>query len=46
MLLSIATDIVIVFFVGMGLLALASPESITRPFGTTTLTPAGRSAGV
>ena len=42
MLLSIATDIVIVFFVGMGLLALASPESITRPFGTTTLTPAGR----
>lgn len=39
---SIALDMVIVFFVGMGLLALASPEAITRPFGMPTLTPAGR----
>ena len=42
MLLSIAVDLVIVFFVGMGLLALASPESISRIHGTPTLTPAGR----
>jgi hypothetical protein len=40
--LSIAVDLVIVFFVGMGLLALASPEAITRPFGIPALTPAGR----
>ena len=40
--LSIAVDLVIVFFVGMGLLALASPESISRTFGTAALTPAGR----
>ena len=42
MLLSIAVYVVIVFFAGMGLLALASPESITRTFGISTLTPAGR----
>jgi len=42
MLLSIAVDLVIVFFVGMGLLALVSPESISRIHGTPTLTPAGR----
>ena len=42
MLLSIAVDFVIVFFIGMGLLALASPESISRIHGTPTLTPAGR----
>jgi hypothetical protein len=42
MLLSIAVGLVIVFFVGMGLLALASPESISRINGTPTLTPAGR----
>jgi ABC-type molybdate transport system permease subunit len=42
MLLTIAVDLVIVFFVGMGLLALASPESISRINGTPTLTPAGR----
>src|SRR5262245_63350210 len=42
MLLSIAVDLVIVFFVGMGLLALVSPESISDTFGTPTLTPAGR----
>jgi len=40
--LSVAVYLVIVFFVGMGLLALASPESITSPFGMPTLTPAGR----
>jgi hypothetical protein len=40
--LSVAVYLVIVFFVGMGLLALASPESITGPFGMPTLTPAGR----
>jgi len=42
MLLSIAVDLVIVFFVGMGLLALVSPESISSIHGTPTLTPAGR----
>jgi hypothetical protein len=42
MLLTIAVDLVIVFFVGMGLLALASPESISRTFEMPTLTPAGR----
>src|SRR6185436_17757670 len=42
MLLSIAVDLVVVFFVGMGLLSLASPESISRINGTPTLTPAGR----
>ena len=35
-------SIVIVFFIGMGLLALMSPESITRTFGMPTLTAAGR----
>jgi hypothetical protein len=40
--LTIAVWIVIVFFVGIGLMALASPESITRTFGITTLTDAGR----
>ena len=39
---SIAVCLVIVFFVGMGLLALATPEAITRTFGMPTLTPAGR----
>lgn len=38
----IAVDVVIAFFVGMGLLALVSPESITRIFGIPTLTIAGR----
>jgi len=42
MLLSIAVDVVIVFFVGMGLLALVSPEAISGIYGTSTLTPAGR----
>jgi len=42
MLLTIAVDLVIVFFIGMGLLALASPESISRINGTPTLTAAGR----
>ena len=42
MLLTIAVDLVIVFFIGMGLLALATPESISRINGTPTLTPAGR----
>jgi len=40
--LTIAVWIVIVFFAGMGLLGLASPESITRTFGTPILTDAGR----
>ena len=40
--LTIAVDLVIVFFIGMGALALASPESISRINGTPTLTPAGR----
>ena len=40
--LTLAVHIVIVFFVGMGLLALVSPESITRIFGIPTLTNAGR----
>lgn len=34
--------IVTVFFVGMGLLALAVPERIAATFGTLTLTAAGR----
>ena len=38
----IAVDVVIVFFAGMGLMALVSPESITRIFGIPTLTNAGR----
>jgi hypothetical protein len=42
MLLSIAVGFVIAFFVGMGLLALVSPESISRIHGTPTLTNAGR----
>ena len=40
--LTIAVDVVIVFFVGMGLVALVSPELITRTFGIPTLTDAGR----
>ena len=40
--LTIAVWVVIVFFVGMGLLALASPEAITRTFGNPVLTDAGR----
>ena len=40
--MTIAVGLVIVFFAGMGLLALVSPEFITRTFGTTTLTAAGR----
>ena len=42
MLLSIAVWLVVVFFAGMGLLALAAPESISAINGTPTLTPAGR----
>jgi hypothetical protein len=34
--------LVVIFFAGMGILALAAPERITVTFGTTTLTPAGR----
>jgi hypothetical protein len=40
--MSIMFWIVVVFFAGMGLYALALPEQITATFGTTTLTPAGR----
>ena len=40
--LTIAVDVVIVFFVGMGLVALVSPEFVTRTFGIPTLTNAGR----
>jgi hypothetical protein len=40
--LTLAVDVVIVFFVGMGLVALVSPEFVTRTFGIPTLTtPAG-----
>ena len=42
MLLSIAVGLVVVFFIGMGLLALAAPEAISRINGTPTLTAAGR----
>jgi hypothetical protein len=41
MLTTLAT-LVAIFFVGMGILALAAPERITVTFGTPTLTPAGR----
>jgi hypothetical protein len=40
--LTLAVHIVIVFFVGMGLVALVSPEFVTRTFGIPTLTNAGR----
>ena len=40
--LTLAVDVVIVFFVGMGLAALVSPEFVTRTFGIPTLTNAGR----
>lgn len=40
--LTILVTLVAIFFVGMGILALASPERITVTFGTPTLTPAGR----
>ena len=40
--LTLAVDVVIVFFVGMGLVALVSPEFVTRTFGIPTLTNAGR----
>jgi hypothetical protein len=40
--LSIAVDLVIVFFFGMGLVALVSPEAVSRTYGMPTLTPAGR----
>jgi hypothetical protein len=40
--LSVAVDLVIVFFVGMGLVALVSPEAVSRTYGMPTLTPAGR----
>ena len=40
--MTIAVDVVIVFFAGMGLMALVSPESITRIFDIPTLTNAGR----
>ena len=40
--LPIAVWVVIVFFVGMGLVALVSPELVTSTFGIPTLTDAGR----
>lgn len=40
--LPIAVWVVIVFFVGMGLVALVSPEFVTSTFGIPTLTNAGR----
>jgi hypothetical protein len=40
--LTIAVWVVIVFFAGMGLVALVSPEVVTRTFGIPTLTNAGR----
>jgi len=42
MALSIALDLVIVFFAGMGLVALVAPEVVSRTNGTPMLTPAGR----
>jgi hypothetical protein len=40
--LTLTTIVVIVFFLGMGIMALASPERITVIFGQPELTPEGR----
>jgi hypothetical protein len=37
-----ATAVLVVFFLGMGVLALAAPERILGPFGLPSLTPEGR----
>jgi uncharacterized protein DUF4345 len=42
MMLTFLTAAVVVFFAGMGLLALVVPERISGTFGTTSLTPEGR----
>ena len=38
----VAAGPVLIFFLGMGLVALAAPETISRTFGTIKLTPDGR----
>src|SRR5215831_2638506 len=42
MAMHVLTTMVVIFFAGMGLLALARPERITTTFGTSSLTAEGR----